>query len=169
MVDKEGEELEATMVASLSLEDSMVELKQLKAKSKSHFTKLRRCLLVSLQEQTVDIVSINTLCEQLDSAEEVLDIMTKLSDKYREKKNNEMCIKVSKEIEQIEQEYTSAQNRAQEMLDRKLLELKSAYQQEDRAPISSKFSFQSLWLLHKLLVSIPSSQSPLVPLHLDTV
>ena len=82
-------------------------------------------MLVSLQEQTVEIDNINTLCEQLDGVEEeVLDIMTKLSDKYREQKNSEMCIKVSKEIEQVEQEYTSAQNRAQEMLDRKLLELK---------------------------------------------
>ena len=48
---------------------------------------------MSLQEQTVDIGSINTLCEQLDSVEEVLDIMTKLSDKYKEQKNSEMCIK----------------------------------------------------------------------------
>ena len=58
MVDKEVEDSEATIVAAmanLSLEDHIVELKQLKAKSKSHFTKLRRCLLVALQEETVDI------------------------------------------------------------------------------------------------------------------
>jgi len=58
--------------------------------------------------------------------------MTKLCEKYREQKNSEMCVKVSKEIEQIEQEYTSAQNRAQEALERKLVEYKPAFQQEDR-------------------------------------
>ena len=133
MVDKEGENSEATIVvamANLSLEDHIVELKQLKAKSKSHFTKLRRCLLVALQEETVDIDKINALCEELDSVEEeVLDIMTKLSDKYKEQKDNKMCMKVSQEIDQIEQEYTNAQNRAQQMLNRKL---RPAYQQEDR-------------------------------------
>ena len=40
-----------------------------------------------------------------------------------------MCIKVSQEIEQ---EYTNAQNRAQQMVDRKLIDLIPAYQQEDR-------------------------------------
>ena len=88
MVDKETKHLEAVIVtrmAKLSLEDSIVELKQLKAKSKSHFTKVRCCLLVSLKEHTVEIDNKNTLCEQLNGVEgEVLDIMTKLSDKYRE-------------------------------------------------------------------------------------
>ena len=142
MVDKEVEDSEATIVAAmanLSLEDHIVELKQLKAKSKSHFTKLRRCLLVALQEETVDIDKINALCEELDSVEdEVLDIMTKLSDKYKEQKDNKMCMKVSQEIDQIEQEYTNAQNRAQQMLDRKLIDLRPAYQQEDRDSGSHK-------------------------------
>ena len=78
MVDKETEQLEAAIVtgmANLSLEDSIVELKQPKAKSKSHFAKVRHCLLVSLQQQTVDIDSVNSLCEQIDGVEEeVLDI-----------------------------------------------------------------------------------------------
>jgi len=54
MVNKEKEELDGaimTGMVNLSLEDSIVELKQLKAKSKSHFTKLRRWLLVTLQEK----------------------------------------------------------------------------------------------------------------------
>ena len=121
MVDKEGEDSED--MANLSLEDHIVELKQLKAKSKSHFTKLRRCLLVALQEETVDIDKINALCEKLDGVEEeVLDIMTKLSYKYKEQKDSKMCIKVSQEIDQIEQEYTNAQNRVQQILDRKLID-----------------------------------------------
>ena len=69
MVDKGTEQLEAAIVtgmANLSLEDSIVELKQLNTKSKSHFTKVRRCLLVSLQQQIVDIDSVNSLCKQLD-------------------------------------------------------------------------------------------------------
>ena len=142
MVDKEGEDSEAgivTAMANLSLEDHIVELKQLKTKSKSHFTKLRRCLLVALQEETVDIDKINALCEELDGVEEkVLDIMTKLSYKYKEQKDSKMCIKVSQEIDQIEQEYTNAQNRAQQMLDRKLIDLRPAYQQEDRDSGSRK-------------------------------
>ena len=142
MVDKEGEDSEAgivTAMANLSLEDHIVELKQLKAKSKSYFTKLRRCLLVALQEETVDIDKINALCEELDGVEEeVLDIMTKLSNKYKEQKDSKMCIKVSQEIDQIEQECTNAQNRAQQMLDRKLIDLRPAYQQEDRDSGSRK-------------------------------
>ena len=49
-----------------------------------------------------------------------------------------MCIKVSQEIDQIEQEYTNAQNRAQQMLDRKLLDLRPTYQQENRDSRSHK-------------------------------
>ena len=144
MVDKEGEDSEAgivTAMANLSLEDHIVELKQFKAKSKSHFTKLRQCLLVALQEETVDINidKINALCEELDGVEEeVLDIMTKLSYKYKEQKDSKMCIKVSQEISQIEQEYTNGQNRAQQMLDRRLIDLRPAYQQEDRDSVSRK-------------------------------
>ena len=53
---------------------------------------MRRCLLVSLQQQTVDIDSVNSLCEQLDGVkQEVLDIITKLCEKYREQKKSEMC------------------------------------------------------------------------------
>jgi len=106
MADKETEQLDAAIVtgmANLCLEDSIMELKQLKAKS--HFTKLRHSMLVSLQQQTVDIDNVKSLCEQLDGMEEeVLDIMTKLCKKYREQKNIKMCVKVGKVIEQIEQE-----------------------------------------------------------------
>ena len=61
---------------------------------------------------------------------------------YREQKNSEIHVysKVSMEIEQIEQKYTSAQNIAQEMLVRKLLELKPANQQEDRGFRSTTIS-----------------------------
>ena len=59
--------------------------------------------------------------------EEVLGIMTKLGEKYNEQKDCKSCkscIKISQKIEQIEQEYTSAQNRAQQILNIKLLDLR---------------------------------------------
>ena len=64
MADKETEQLDAAIVtgmANLCLEDSIMELKQLKAKAKSHFTKLRHSMLVSLQQQTVDIDNVKSL------------------------------------------------------------------------------------------------------------
>jgi len=130
MADKEKEELDGAIMTGISLEDSIVELKQLKAKFKSHFIKLRRWLLVTLQEKTVESERINSLCEELNSAEG--EVLTRLSDKYREQKDSKMYVKLSQEIEQIEQEYTSAKNRAQQVLENRLLDLRPAYQQEDR-------------------------------------
>ena len=52
-----------------------------------------------------------------------------------------MCIKVSQEIEQ---EYINAQNRTQQMLYRKLIDLRPAYQQEDMYMDSRSHRKQSL-------------------------
>ena len=72
------------------------------------------------------------MCDTLDESEqETMDIMLKLSEKYKgEKDSQTSCYKLSQEIEQLEIEYTSAQNRAQEVMDSKLLK-KPAYQSDE--------------------------------------
>lgn len=115
-------------------EESVVELKQMKARAKSTFTKVRRRLLVMIQDKEVDVEAIREMCDNLDESEqETMDIIIRLSEKYKGEKDSKNCHKLSQELEQIEIEYTSAQNRAQEVLDSKLLKLSKnpAYQPDD--------------------------------------
>ena len=143
MVDKEKELLvpaTATVVETENVEQSgregIVELKQMKAKSKSAFTKVRRHLLVLIQDEEVDVDNIAKMCDTLDESEqETMDVMLRLSERYKgEKDSQTSCYKLSQEIEQLEIEYTSAQNRAQEVIDSKLSKLskKPAYQPDER-------------------------------------
>ena len=143
MVDKEKELLvppTATVVETENVEQSgregIVELKQMKAKAKSTFTKVRRHLLVLIQDEQVDVDNIAKMCDTLDESEqETMDIMLRLSERYKgEKDSQTSCYKLSQEIEQLEIEYTSAQNRAQEVTDSKLSKLskKPAYQPDER-------------------------------------
>ena len=112
--------------------EGIVELKQMKAKAKSTFTKVRRHLLVLIQDEEVDVDNIAKKCDTLDESEqETMDIMLRLSERYKGEKDSQTnCYKLSQEIEQLEIEYTSAQNRAQEVIDSKLSKLskKPAYQ-----------------------------------------
>ena len=143
MVDKEKELLvpaTATVVETENVEQSgregIVELKQMKAKAKSAFTKVRRHLLVLIQDEEVDVDNIAKMCDTLDESEqETMDVMLRLSERYKgEKDSQTSCYKLSQEIEQLEIEYTSAQNRAQEVIDSKLSKLskKPAYQPDER-------------------------------------
>ena len=140
MVDKERE----VLVAATSVEEengeqftekTIVELKQMKAKAKSAFTKVRRHLLVLIQDE-VEMEAIMKMCDKLDESEqETMDIMLRLSEKYKGEKDSETnCYKLSQEMEQLEIEYTSAQNRAQEVMDSKLLKSRknSIYQPDER-------------------------------------
>ena len=98
-----------------------MELKEIKAKAKSAFTKVRHHLLVLIQDK-VDVDTIKMYDTLDESEQETMDIMLKLSEKYKgEKDSPTSCYKLSQEIEQLEIEYTSAQNRAQEVMDSKLL------------------------------------------------
>ena len=111
--------------------ESFVELKQMKAKAKSTSTKVRRCSLVLIQDEEVNIKTIHQMRDTLDESEqETMDIMIRLSEKYKGEQDSKSCCKLSQEMEQLETEYTSAQNRAQEVLDSKSVKLskKSAYQ-----------------------------------------
>ena len=99
--------------------------------AKSTFTKVMRRLLVLIQDEEVNIEAINQMCDTLDESEqETMDMMMRLLEKYKGEQDSKSCCKLSEEMEQLETEYTSAQNRAQEVLDSKSVKLskKSAYQ-----------------------------------------
>ena len=86
-------------------------------------------MLVSLQQEEVDIGHINKVCIELDGVEQdAMDSMIKLSERYNSQNDSKSCAKVSKEMEQMKIEYTSAQNRVQQMI--KILN--PAYQPEDK-------------------------------------
>ena len=103
----------------------------MKAKAKSAFTKHRHHLLVLIQDKEVNVEAISKMCDSLDESEqETMDIMLRLSEKHKGEKDSKSCCKLSQEMEQLEIEYSSAQNRAQEVLDR-VLGKKPAYQPDE--------------------------------------
>ena len=118
MVDNEKDLLPLTASSDAenveqSAEESIVEFKQRKAKAKSAFTRVRRHLLVHIQDEEVDVDSIKEMCDALDDSEqETMDTILRLSDRYKDK-DCQANYKLSQEIEQLEIEYSSAQNRAQ--------------------------------------------------------
>ena len=107
MVDKEKDLLPLTALSDTenveqSVEESIVELinKQRKAKAKSAFTRVRHHLLVHIQDEEVDVDSIKEMCDTLDDSEqETMDIMLRLSDRHKDKKDNQANYKLSQEIE----------------------------------------------------------------------
>ena len=49
------------------------------------------------------------MCDTLDESEqETMDIMIRLSEKYKGEQDSKSCCKLSQEMEQLETEYTSA-------------------------------------------------------------
>ena len=70
-----------------NIEESIVELKQMKAEAKSAFTKCRRHLLVLIQGKKADVDAISKMCDTLDECEqETMDIMLRLSEKHKGEK-----------------------------------------------------------------------------------
>ena len=70
-----------------NVEESIVELKQMKAKAKSAFTKCRRHLLVLIQDKETNVEAISKMCDILDECEqETMDIMLRLSEKHKGEK-----------------------------------------------------------------------------------
>ena len=99
-------------------EGTIIELKRQKAWAKTVFTRVRRQLLVTVQQDNVSTDEIKGRCEALDMVqEEVMDIMARLLDKYMALKDNKISEKLSQEIDNIEIEYSDVQNRAQEVYD----------------------------------------------------
>ena len=100
------------------LEDSILELRQEKAKVKKLFTKARRRTLLLIQEKDVTVEVIKNACEDLDEAlANVMDTMTRLADAFRENRDRKNGDKLSQEIEKVELEYSNAQDRVQHTLD----------------------------------------------------
>ena len=81
------------------LEDSILELRQEKAKVKTLFTKARRRTLVLIQDKDVTVEVIKDACEDLDEAlANVMDTMTRLADAFRENRDRKNDDKLSQEI-----------------------------------------------------------------------
>ena len=100
------------------LEDSILDLRQEKAKVKTLFTKARRRTLVLIQEKDVTVEVIKDACKDLDEAlANVMDTMTRLADAFRENRDHKNGDKLSQEIEKVELEYSNAQDRVQDTLD----------------------------------------------------
>ena len=119
MVEPEGDDLLSTETEENSRnEKTIVELKQLKAQAKTVFTRTRRQLLVIIQQDKVTTDEIKEECEALDIAqEEAMGIMARLLEKRIAEKDNRNSEKLSQEIDNIEIEYSDAQNRAQRAYD----------------------------------------------------
>ena len=119
-MDSEKEDVSETNVAVDNVEmfeETIADLKQNKARSKTVFTKARRRLLVLIQEN-ITVEKIDEECEQLEMLmEELLEVTGRLSAKYKLEKDSKSNDKLSSEIEQIEIEFTDAQNRAQRIRD----------------------------------------------------
>jgi len=95
-----------------------VDLKQEKVRLKTAFTRTRRRLLVLLQQADVTVEQIDDVSEQLNmSMEETMEAMARLSTKYKIEKDSKNNEKLSSEIEQIEVEFTDAQNHVQKVCD----------------------------------------------------
>ena len=98
------------------LEETIADLRQIKTRSKT--PKTRRHSLVSIQQEQITVENLDEECEQLEMLmEELLEVTERLSAKYKLKKDIKSNDKLSSEIEQIEIEFSDAQNRAQRVRD----------------------------------------------------
>ena len=102
-----------------NLEESLESLKQEKAKSKSAFTRARKQLLELVEETDLPNKShVRDGQVTLDNAQErALNIMTELPEHYQWLKTGEARHNITKEMEQLVQEFEEAHNRVQEYLD----------------------------------------------------
>jgi len=98
--------------------ETVGDLKRAKATAKTGFTKVRRYLLTLIQKPDVSREAIEDSCGELDHAlERAMEVMENLASKYKIEKDHKNEDKLSGEIEQIELEYSDAQNRAQNVMD----------------------------------------------------
>ena len=117
---KESEESKGEVqeqVQDIQLEE-IADLKREKATKKTAFTKVRRCLLTIIQREEVDMQELKDICDELDVAlEHVMSAMDRLFYRYKMEKDRISSERLGEEIEQIEIEYSNAQNRAQKVID----------------------------------------------------
>ena len=106
-------------------EENVEELKQLKSRAKSAFTRARHQLLQLLEEEDPPSRrKVRDAQRTLNSKQETaMEILARLSDEYRHLSDINCRKKVSKEMEKMEGEFSEAQDRAQEYLDTRKDEL----------------------------------------------
>ena len=99
-------------------EETLIDLKQEKSRCKRSFTRTRRRLLVLIQRLDVTVGQIDEASDHLNIVmDETLECMGRLASKYKIEKDSKSNEKLGLEIEQIEEEFTGAQNRAQKVHD----------------------------------------------------
>ena len=98
-----------------NIKQQIEKLKRQKARKKSAFTKAKRAMLILLDE---DLPSRNKIRSQQqkvkDCQEKAMSVMETLIDMYTAVGDQESVKKINEELETLERECTSAQNRAQE-------------------------------------------------------
>ena len=115
---KKPEDEVPRQVYDIQLEETVGDLKREKAAQKTAFTKVRRSVLTIIPREEVDIKELKDMCDELDMAlENVMNVMNRLFDRYKIDKDRKNFEKLGDEIEQIEIEYSNAQNCAQKVMD----------------------------------------------------
>ena len=101
-------------------EDRLDTFKEEKCRAKTNFTRARRKLLSLIDDDHPPRRNeVRNGCENLDLVlEAALRIMENLSEEYSRRGDRYNRKKVGREMEQLESEFTEAQNRAQEYLDK---------------------------------------------------
>ena len=125
--DGRGRELQDLEFQDKEHEENVEELKQLKSRAKSAFTRSRHQQLQLLEEE--DFPSrrqVRNAQRNLNAKQETaMEILARLSDEYCHLNDRNSRKKVSQEMEKMEDEFSEAQNRAQEYLDARKDELSS--------------------------------------------
>ena len=98
--------------------ETVGDLKREKATKKTAFTKVRRYLLTVIQREDINSQVIKDASDELDIVlENVMSAMDKLFERYKMDRESRSAERLGEEIEQIEIEYSNAQNRAQKFMD----------------------------------------------------
>ena len=105
---------------SEDVEERLETFKQQKAKAKTNFTRARHKLLALIDDDHPPRRSeVREECRKLDTAlEKAMCVMENLSEEYSRVGDRYNRRKLGREIEQLENEFTEAQNRAQDYLDK---------------------------------------------------
>ena len=102
------------------VEERLETFKQQKAKAKTNFTRARHKLLALIDDDHPPRRSeVQEECRKLDTAlEKAMCVIENLSEEYSQVGDRYNRRKLGREIEQLENEFTEAQNRAQDYLDK---------------------------------------------------
>ena len=125
-------------------EDRLDTFKEEKCKAKTNFTRARRKLLSLIDDDHPSRRNeVRNGCENLDLVlEAALQIMENLSEEYSRRGDRYNRKKVGREMEQLESEFTEAQNRAQEYLDKSESSTSESVLSEAESARSKEIEFQ---------------------------